>query len=128
MNPCAVGEISGTARFHLEKDPTASSIGLACDTVDMVDVQIINLTEYAANHNLKRVDILKIDVEGAELSAIRGAAGLLDHYKPTFIFVECDDHANEQPVSDFLAKHGYRVDHRERCGSHPHLLAYRDLN
>jgi FkbM family methyltransferase len=126
MNPCAVGENAGKATFHLGKDPTASSIGLECQTVDVVRVPVVNLSEYARAHGLQRVDVLKIDVEGHELSAMKGASELLEQYKPGFIFVECDDSSNESPVSDLLASHGYKVEHRGRSGDHPHLLAYRD--
>ena len=126
LNPCAVGETAGEARFHLGKDPTASSIGLESQTVEVVSVPVVNLSEYAREHRLQRVDVLKIDVEGAELSAVKGASELLNNYKPRFIFVECDDHDNEYPVATLLKSHGYRVEHRGRSGLHPHLLAYMD--
>jgi len=39
------------------------------------------LDDYASK-NLKRVDFIKMDIEGAEMSALEGAASLIQEYKP----------------------------------------------
>jgi FkbM family methyltransferase len=39
---------------------------------------------------LDRVDLVKLDVEGADLHALRGMKGLLDRHRPV-LFVECHD-------------------------------------
>ena len=128
VNQCAVGENDGEVKFHLGLDPTASSVGLEShtQTVNVITVQVKNLSHYAEAHRLERVDFLKIDVEGAELAAVKGASDLLKKYKPGLLFIECDDHDNEMPVANFLISLGYRVVHREHGGIHPHLFAYMD--
>jgi FkbM family methyltransferase len=40
-------------------------------------VQGVTLDEYCADRGIKRIDLLKLDVEGAELEALRGASRLL---------------------------------------------------
>jgi FkbM family methyltransferase len=71
-------------------------------------------------------DVIKIDVQGAELDALRGAAGILEGHHPALLL---EIHpsligsfgATVANVYDFLRQHGYRVrrfaDHRsERTG------------
>jgi FkbM family methyltransferase len=41
---------------------------------------------------LDRLDLVKLDVEGADLHALRGMAGLLERHRPV-LFVECHDYA-----------------------------------
>ncbi|MES2659814.1 MAG: FkbM family methyltransferase [Verrucomicrobiota bacterium] len=126
VNPCAVGEQDGEVTFHLGLDPTASSVGMESHTrtIDDITVRVRNLSDYANEHELTRVDFLKIDVEGAEFAAVKGAADLLRKHKPGLLFIECDDHDNEIPVTEFLTNLGYRVVRRGHGGIHPHLFAY----
>ena len=44
--------------------------------------QIITLDEYVREKNLPRVDFIKLDVEGAELDALRGAITAIARFKP----------------------------------------------
>lgn len=54
-----------------------------------------------------RTDFIKIDVEGHELAALRGAEALIARDRPD-MFIEVDD-ANRQAVDAWLAGAGYRV-------------------
>jgi FkbM family methyltransferase len=49
-------------------------------------------------------DLIKIDVEGAELNVLRGAEKLIERAQPA-IFFECD--RNQEQVRSFLAARGY---------------------
>ena len=44
--------------------------------------QVITLDEYVREKNLPRVDFIKLDVEGAELDVLKGAAMTIARYKP----------------------------------------------
>ena len=44
--------------------------------------QIITLDEYVREKNLPRVDFIKLDVEGAELDVLKGAATTIARFKP----------------------------------------------
>jgi FkbM family methyltransferase len=72
------------------------------------------LDEVVADEGLDRVDLLKIDVEGAELAVLAGAHRTLDRHRP-LVLVESDDlhqaryDATAQDVLDAVVAHGYEV-------------------
>jgi FkbM family methyltransferase len=72
------------------------------------------LDDVVADEGLERVDVVKIDVEGAELSALAGAGHTLRTYRP-LVLVEADDlhqarhDATAQDVVDAVVAHGYEV-------------------
>jgi FkbM family methyltransferase len=45
----------------------------------------LRLDEWAAEHGLPRVDLVKLDVEGAEVQVIRGAAATLRRHRPILL-------------------------------------------
>jgi FkbM family methyltransferase len=55
------------------------------DPVTQIAVDTISLDEYAARHQLQRLDIIKLDVEGGELDVLRGAAHVLAKFRPILI-------------------------------------------
>jgi FkbM family methyltransferase len=44
-----------------------------------VKVATTTLDEFCSEHGIERIDLLKIDVEGAEFEVLRGGLGLLEH-------------------------------------------------
>jgi FkbM family methyltransferase len=63
---------------------------------------------------LRRVDQVKIDVEGAELEVLEGGREMLREFRPR-LFVEC--HRTLSRVFDWLQRHCYKV---LRQKNHPH--------
>lgn len=61
-----------------------------------------------------RVDLLKIDVEGAELRVLKGATGLLRQFRPSIVCELISDNLAEQGdsaerLSEFLAELSYSI-------------------
>lgn len=78
------------------------------------EVQAITLDEYVFTNGFKKVDFIKIDVEGFEYNVISGAEKTLREYKPK-LFIEIDDvMLNQQQVSarqifEKLKSFSYRI-------------------
>jgi FkbM family methyltransferase len=53
------------------------------DTPQERSVATITVDDFAEREGLERVDFVKMDVEGAELSVLRGAAGVLAEFGPS---------------------------------------------
>jgi FkbM family methyltransferase len=66
---------------------------------------------------LDRVDVIKIDVEGAEFEVLKGAAKTLDDYRPVLIIELMPNQLKSMgtsidEVNQFLASHGYTASRR----------------
>ena len=86
----ALSDCNGKSTFNLVKDDPAYS-GLkkrAYKTknpeIEIIDVVLKPLDEVIPEN--QSIDLIKIDVEGAELGVIKGAKNLISTWKPTVIF------------------------------------------
>jgi FkbM family methyltransferase len=60
------------------------SIGSTDSQTSPEKAETIALDDYAAQHGLTRVDVIKMDIEGAEPFAIAGGRELIERSRPTF--------------------------------------------
>jgi FkbM family methyltransferase len=70
LNPVAVGEEDSTILFHVQEDQTGASHIVKTGGVP---VRSVKLDSYLKEKCLNRVELLKLDIEGYELTALRGA-------------------------------------------------------
>ena len=101
-----VGDHTGACVMY--KHPTnsrISSISPAWNNIQSTPISypITKLDDWVAAHGVKRVDFIKIDVEGAELQVVRGAKTLLSTNRPTLLM----EINNRKLRSDKL---GYTID------------------
>lgn len=69
-----------------------------------ISVPALTMDEYVSNKKLKKVDFIKIDVQGGERSVLTGAGGVIKKYRP-ILFVEVAPELNEinqPPFADYL--------------------------
>ena len=89
INPLAVTEHGGPVDLGVHGDDgVASSVLLNADSADAGTqaVESISLDEYVSLHDINRVDFLKMDIQGGELAALRGARETLASTK--FLLLE----------------------------------------
>ena len=82
-------------------------------------VNITTLDDWAAAQSLDRLDLLKLDIEGGELAALRGAAGLLERLRPALIIeIHRGPGVPYRPteLAAWLEAHGYQL---ELLPTHP---------
>ena len=99
--PLALGASVGRTRLRV-RDPLNLGMNQIVpenlgEAVIGTEVVLATLDKFVADHNLRKVSLLKIDVEGYESHVLKGAERLLSQLRPR-IFVEIDD--------DNLAEHG----------------------
>ena len=94
--PQAVG--AETGRAILEEWPNSAMTrivhsGPAPWGVRCLEVPMTTLDDWAARTTtLERLDLIKLDVEGQELAALRGATALLSRYRPSLL---CEIHRRD---------------------------------
>ncbi len=93
-------------RAHLHP-PEAKELG------EHVQIQLTTIDAFCAQHELGRVDFVKMDIEGAELLALRGAVKVIGTYQPKLLLEIEEAHTQKygykpQDVFAMLASYGYR--------------------
>ena len=98
-------------------DPTEKNLGMAStnhsDKGVKEKIKMITLDSYLHDHaaDLKRVDFIKIDIEGHEYAALTGMHSTLTTFRPALLIEILEDTtnpANEQNILEYLKKMGYR--------------------
>ena len=105
------------------------------ETVHQQQVQTVSLDKFTRDRQLETVDILKMDIQGGELQALKGAAGLLGRGAISVIALEVlfKPLYNNQPlfwdVADHLRSFGYGLHGLFECHYHsrnPNVLSWAD--
>ncbi|MBC7534229.1 MAG: FkbM family methyltransferase [Ferruginibacter sp.] len=102
----AVSDENGKATFYLE-NITGQSNSLVKDyrvtkkihsktftelRKNAVEVETIRLDDFIKERNIKKLDFVKIDIEGAEYMAIKGMDHILDILRPTMMIEVTENH------------------------------------
>ena len=108
----ALGDADGAVKlFHY---PSHLQRSLFAQTPDQPydEVRATTLDRWLAEQGITRVDLIWIDVEGAETMVLRGAAGLLGRDDaPTIVCEFNKKFGTPQGIWDLLASHGYQFWH-----------------
>jgi FkbM family methyltransferase len=98
--PLALADFSGQSNLTIANDQHAGQNTLGALTYDGVEalrtdrIDVTRLDTLVEQNPLSRLDVFKIDVEGAELRLLRGAVATLRRFRPIIIFELC--HASLQ--------------------------------
>jgi len=121
----AVSDTCGTQAFHCSDEqsdmnsllPLSSHAGLlttaSADRVITVDT--VTLDAFCTRHRLDHLQILKMDIQGAELKALRGASGLLERRAIGLIYTEMnfgqlyEGQGTFHEVSQLLSTYSYSL-------------------
>lgn len=73
---------TGTANINISKDLSASSIVFNRKDSVSETINIITIDDFMAQNNIKKLDFIKADIEGAERLMLEGAQKTLKKHKP----------------------------------------------
>lgn len=112
----AVSNTSGKIRINIgnENNWGMSSINQHDYLSDLYeDIESITLDEYVKNSNINVIDLIKIDIEGAEFNALLGMRNLLEVKSPIIFLEVLEQHLSKQNISlkrvfTFLWDFGYK--------------------
>ncbi len=124
VHATGVGEAPGELRWQEEAGNPGNAM-LGADGTHAVPV--ITLDSFIAKENLPRLDFIKVDVEGMELSVFRGAQQSLKKFRPVIYFETLgrfgDEHGNKNfaLIEQLLVGEcGYKLHRLDRSGRlHP---------
>ncbi len=109
-----VADKAGTTTFERDKpgSPKGHLRATGADGFDAaggkamqeLEVELVSLDGVLANH--RPPNVIKMDIEGAEIMAIRGCERVLSEARPTWLF-ELHGPETERAVRGALTRHGY---------------------
>lgn len=111
VHNCALSDRAGRMRLYVPLEGTRAvhtraSLEKPTGPCEMIDVDVRTVDSF----DLPRVDFIKMDVEGAEAAALRGAAGTIERHHPALL-VEIDRGRHTRDSFDallaWLAARGY---------------------
>lgn len=121
----AFGEAKNSMNIKVVKDPTSvlnslsndfqDSLEQKPDSYDTVTIHVETLDDFVAANKIDRIDLLKIDTEGYEVSVLKGAEKLLESGKVSAIICEAGFMRSNTRntyfgnINDILEKHGYAL-------------------
>ena len=121
----AIGAVPGRSMLHVSSGASDGSSSLFTPKrirnvhpdvlfTEQVEIETVSLASWQASHGIGRVDALWLDLQGAELDALRGAGPLLDGVRVIHSEVNLEE-AYEGAVlygelRAWLAEQGFRVE------------------
>ena len=124
INNLAVTNQSGVVSFNVYEDEFSSwntlakrplhNYGISIQDPKSVDIASISIDDYCERNSIKYIDLLKIDVEGAELNVLIGARKMFSERKIKNCVFEFGqtifDMGNTiQEFENFFSSHGYGI-------------------
>jgi len=120
--PAAVSKQSGRATFYLDEitgatgtlknDEATFTAAYYGATPKAVEVDMISLDEFARDH--EPPSLIKLDIEGTELSALGGGSRLIERFRPILLLETC---YQRRDIFNFLERFGYRLYDSDRRSS-----------
>jgi FkbM family methyltransferase len=121
LNRAAVADKAGLAKIPVYKAGAEVYTSLGSFRVDKYltgnfeEVPTITLDDYLLQHNIDQIDLIKMDIEGAELLALQGAQKLLSKWDAPVILLEIGESSSVgfgyhgKDIWDFLMAMGYKL-------------------
>ncbi|MCS7227201.1 MAG: FkbM family methyltransferase [Chloroflexota bacterium] len=122
--PIAISDQEGMGRFFLNSNPATNSLLSFSNhaaypgqfsTNATLSVPITTLDLFCRKHNISTIDILKVDVQGADMLVLKGAENLLRTANIAFVYVELlfvpvyTPHYDGLSVLSYLEQFGYSL-------------------
>lgn len=122
--PCAIASKPGQATFQVNlRSMTNSLLNVAhasaewvgkenITNIESISVEVRTLDEFCAANNIQSIDILKLDIQGSELDALKGATELFRQKKIRHVCLEApfvllyERQAFFHEIREFLATQG----------------------
>jgi FkbM family methyltransferase len=124
LNHLALSDHEGVVRLHLYEGPYSSwnsqalrpleNYGIYVKPIASEEVEATTVDAYCERNQVEMIDLLKVDVEGAEFQVLLGATGMLRQKRVrciTFEFGQTTFDMGNSPseIEDYLKGHGYKL-------------------
>jgi FkbM family methyltransferase len=118
LNRCALGETSSNVQLYVARPDNIGQSSFRRPqnySGTALTVPCRRLDDYVEERGIRRIDVIKIDVEGAELSVLRGARNILSRAARPHLIIEFWEPFQREygtsckQMAEFLYDHDYRL-------------------
>ena len=126
VEPFALSSTSGKEKLIVNKSKGTNSLltgaklgksiyGEQMEMESAIEVYATTLDTWAQKQGIEKIDILKLDLQGGELEALKGSASLLEDGKVSMILCEVilqkcyDDQPRWHNIANLVEGYGYRL-------------------
>ena len=114
LNNIAIGDTVGNSSISKGRDGENHLVIGDVKESDSHFVKVITIDNYCEVNNIKYIDYLKIDIEGFELFALKGAENMLKNKKIGIIQIEINETVSNSKTEvndllNFINNSGYRL-------------------
>jgi len=123
--PMATGATAGEAEFLATSDAAYAGLVNSLEagrTGDVLRVPVTTVDDEWRARGEPKVTLVKLDIEGGELSALQGSTALLNRWHP-LLLVEATSIAQRDAIAGFLEDYGYRCE--QPAGFEPWNFVFR---
>lgn len=99
--PRAILGVSNENYYLVDKG--ASSYFTKEKTNEAVQIQTITIDDFTKQENVSTVNFIKLDIEGSELSALKGSVETIKQWKPTLAIAVYHNPVDFKEITQFLA-------------------------
>ncbi len=107
----ALGSLNGKYTLYVDPKDSGDNTGKYIEGRNSVEVDMLTLDTFAADRSLKRLDFLKIDIQGGEVDFFKGAESTISSMRP-LILVEIMSEAYagiSRFIGDFSERNSYDI-------------------
>jgi FkbM family methyltransferase len=107
--------VTGASEMNSLLVPLPGSADAATQVLEKIKVQSVTLDDFSAQRGIARIDLLKMDIQGAEIHALEGAKGLLGRFDIGCLYLELCFAAGYEgaptatDIIAYLAERSYRL-------------------
>jgi len=91
-----------------------NALNIPSQQINKEKVRTLTIDRLIENENLDQVMLLKMDIEGAEVLALKGASSALKEKKIKNMIIEYHDHSGKTYITNLLKNLGYSYSVHER--------------
>lgn len=100
--------------FNSEANRPLKDYGIDAEPLGVEEISATTIDEYCFENKIKKIDLLKIDVEGAEFQVMKGARKMLESKQIEFLTFEFgqttfDMENRAEEIENFLAEMNYKI-------------------
>ena len=113
IHQIALSDTTGQAQFEFPKEaPQGGRLGRIWPTSEnpeKITVHKETLDEFIRNLDIKKIDLIKMDVEGSELAILKGAVTVLSTHRPRLLICTYHHPRQYDDIVSYLSKFSYDI-------------------